>query len=110
MFTTIGVTRLATNNARLIYKQAPLNSPKIHSKSTISTAFFASSFSEPSYGVILSTHEGNTHLSHRSFSSASATAAYNQSVDEFPSLVIGSNGNLTPKGSFAEAQAQVCEM
>lgn len=33
-------------------------------------------------------------------------AAYNQSVDTFPSIVIGPGGLISPQGSFAEAQAQ----
>lgn len=36
-----------------------------------------------------------------------ATAAYDQLVDVFPSLIIGANGSIAPQGSFAEAQAQV---
>ena len=39
--------------------------------------------------------------------STAATAAYDQSVDVFPSLIIGANGSIEPQGSFAEAQAQV---
>lgn len=39
--------------------------------------------------------------------SIAATAAYDQSVDVFPSLIIGANGSIEPQGSFAEAQAQV---
>ena len=39
--------------------------------------------------------------------STAATAAYDQSVDVFPSLIIGANGSIDPQGSFAEAQAQV---
>ena len=39
--------------------------------------------------------------------STAASAAYDQSVDTFPSLIIGANGNIEPQGSFAEAQAQV---
>ena len=34
-------------------------------------------------------------------------AAYNQSVDVFPSIVIGADGLLSARGPFAEAQAQV---
>jgi len=41
----------------------------------------------------------------RSASLAPATAAYDQVVETFPSIVIGSDG-LSPQGSFAEAQAQ----
>jgi len=44
-------------------------------------------------------------LTVRSSSLAPASAAYDQSVESFPSLIIGSNG-LSPQGSFAEAQAQ----
>lgn len=36
-----------------------------------------------------------------------ATAAYDQTVDIFPSLVIGANGRIEPVGSFAEVQAEV---
>lgn len=39
---------------------------------------------------------------------AAATAAYDQSVETFPSIVIGPNKTIVPQGSFAEAQAQVC--
>eukprot|EP00568_Trieres_chinensis_P003502 CAMPEP_0183301918 /NCGR_PEP_ID=MMETSP0160_2-20130417/7882_1 /TAXON_ID=2839 ORGANISM="Odontella Sinensis, Strain Grunow 1884" /NCGR_SAMPLE_ID=MMETSP0160_2 /ASSEMBLY_ACC=CAM_ASM_000250 /LENGTH=609 /DNA_ID=CAMNT_0025464623 /DNA_START=103 /DNA_END=1932 /DNA_ORIENTATION=+ len=38
--------------------------------------------------------------------SSAATAAYDQSVDVFPSIVIGANGSIEPQGSFAEAQAE----
>ena len=41
------------------------------------------------------------------YSSTSPSAAYNQTVDAFPSIVIGSNGMISPQGPFAEAQAQV---
>jgi quinolinate synthase len=37
--------------------------------------------------------------------SASASAPYDQSVDTFPSLIIGADRSLLPVGSFAEAQA-----
>lgn len=43
----------------------------------------------------------------QTMSTAAATAAYDQSVDVFPSLIIGANGSIAPQGSFAEAQAQV---
>lgn len=36
-----------------------------------------------------------------------ATAAYDQTVETFPSIVIGPNKSIVPQGSFAEAQAQV---
>lgn len=39
-------------------------------------------------------------------SSVAATAAYDQTVDVFPSIVIGPNKTIVPQGSFAEAQAQ----
>jgi hypothetical protein len=39
---------------------------------------------------------------------AAATAAYDQTVETFPSIVIGPNKSIVPQGSFAEAQAQVC--
>lgn len=42
--------------------------------------------------------------------SSTPSAAYNQSVDAFPSIVIGSNGMISPQGPFAEAQAQVSEL
>lgn len=38
-----------------------------------------------------------------------STAAYAQSVDVFPSIIIGSKGSIEPVGSFAEAQAQFLE-
>ena len=43
----------------------------------------------------------------RTMSTATATAAYDQLVDVFPSLIIGANGSIAPQGPFAEAQAQV---
>jgi quinolinate synthase len=39
---------------------------------------------------------------------AAATAAFDQTVETFPSIVIGPNKSIIPQGSFAEAQAQVC--
>lgn len=39
--------------------------------------------------------------------SLAASAAYDQSIESFPSIVIGPNGTITPQGSFAEAQAEV---
>jgi hypothetical protein len=36
-----------------------------------------------------------------------ATAAYSQSVDWFPSIIVGPNRSIIPLGPFAEAQAQV---
>ena len=39
--------------------------------------------------------------------STAATATYDQSIDSFPSIVIGPNGSITPQGTFAEAQAEV---
>jgi hypothetical protein len=36
-----------------------------------------------------------------------ATAAYDQSIDTFPSIIVGPNKSIVPLGSFAEAQAQV---
>ena len=41
------------------------------------------------------------------YASSSAAAAFSQSVDTFPSIVIGANGLISPQGPFAEAQAQV---
>ncbi len=38
---------------------------------------------------------------------STAVASYDQSVDIFPSIVIGPNKSIVPKGPFAEAQAQV---
>jgi hypothetical protein len=38
---------------------------------------------------------------------STASAAYNQTVEAFPSIVIGSDGNLSAQGPFAESQAQV---
>jgi len=35
-----------------------------------------------------------------------ATAAYDQSIDTFPSIIVGPNKSIVPLGSFAEAQAQ----
>ena len=37
-------------------------------------------------------------------------AAYNQTVDVFPSIVIGSDGSFSAQGPFAESQAQVREI
>jgi len=48
----------------------------------------------------------NLYSAKRSFASAPAGAAYGQTVDDFPSIVIGSDGLITPQGPFAEAQAQ----
>ena len=36
-----------------------------------------------------------------------ATAAYDQSVDSFPSIVIGPDRSIQALGTFAEAQAEV---
>jgi hypothetical protein len=41
---------------------------------------------------------------------STATATYDQSVDSFPSIVIGPDRSIEPQGSFAEAQAQVCNV
>ena len=38
---------------------------------------------------------------------SSPSAAYNQTIESFPSIVIGADGLISPQGSFAEAQAQV---
>lgn len=38
---------------------------------------------------------------------STAAASYDQSVDIFPSIVIGPNKSILPQGPFAEAQAQV---
>lgn len=40
------------------------------------------------------------------YASTPAAAAYSQSVDTFPSIVIGADGLISPQGPFAEAQAQ----
>lgn len=37
---------------------------------------------------------------------STAAATYDQSIDSFPSIVIGPNGSIIPQGSFAEAQAE----
>lgn len=42
----------------------------------------------------------------RYLSSTSHMASYDQTVEEFPSIVIGAD-DLVPKGPFAEAQAHV---
>ena len=39
--------------------------------------------------------------------STAVSATYDQSIDSFPSIVIGPNGTIIPQGSFAEAQAEV---
>jgi hypothetical protein len=49
----------------------------------------------------------NTSLRFKSTAPATATAAYDLSVDSFPSIVIGADRAISPQGSFAEAQAQV---
>ena len=46
-------------------------------------------------------------FSSREKSTMASTAAYDQSVDAFPSIVIGPDRNILPQGSFAEAQAEV---
>ena len=38
---------------------------------------------------------------------STATAAYDQSIESFPSIVIGADRSIEPQGSFAESQAQV---
>jgi len=44
------------------------------------------------------------------FLSTAATAPYDHSTnDVFPSLIVGANGSIEPRGSFAEAQAQFLE-
>ena len=48
-----------------------------------------------------------TPLQLRRHKSTAASAAYDQSVNSFPSIVIGPNGSIVPQGSFAEAQAEV---
>ena len=39
--------------------------------------------------------------------SSMATAAYDHAIKFFPSIIVGPNRSIVPKGSFAEAQAQV---
>lgn len=39
--------------------------------------------------------------------STAATSTYDQSIDTFPSIIIGPDRSIEPQGSFAEAQAQV---
>lgn len=41
------------------------------------------------------------------FKSTAATAAFDQTIESFPSIVIGPNGSIIPQGTFAEAQAEV---
>jgi hypothetical protein len=41
------------------------------------------------------------------YKSLAVSAAYDQSIETFPSIVIGPNGTIIPQGSFAEAQAEV---
>jgi quinolinate synthase len=56
--------------------------------------------------------EGHSHSTTLSSTSAAppATAPYDQSIEAFPSLIIGGPGqDLTPIGSFAEAQAAFLE-
>ncbi len=53
------------------------------------------------------TRPGGPNMTARLFSAPAA--AYNQTVDAFPSIVIGANGNLSAQGPFAESQAQVRE-
>jgi hypothetical protein len=52
-------------------------------------------------------HSSSLLLSARQQSTATATAAYDQTVDVFPSIIIGPNRSIVPVGTFAEAQAQV---
>ncbi len=40
-------------------------------------------------------------------STLAASAAYQQSIDSFPSIVIGPHRSIVPQGSFAQAQAEV---
>jgi hypothetical protein len=40
-------------------------------------------------------------------STMAATAAYDQTINAFPSIVIGPDRVIVPQGSFAEAQAEV---
>jgi len=42
---------------------------------------------------------------HRRYKSSSPVAAYDQTVDTFPSLIIGADQSIEPIGTFAEAQA-----
>lgn len=43
----------------------------------------------------------------RQKSMAAATSTFDQSVQAFPSIVIGPDRSIEPQGTFAEAQAQV---
>jgi|AntRauTorckE5430_2_1112549.scaffolds.fasta_scaffold62183_1 hypothetical protein len=53
-------------------------------------------------------NDGSAKISTRLFSAPAA--AYNQTVDIFPSIVIGSDGVLSAQGPFAESQAQVSDI
>lgn len=59
----------------------------------------------PMNASVLSVTAGNGPQFARYKSTAAAT--YDQSIDSFPSIVIGPNGSIIPQGSFAEAQAEV---
>ena len=56
--------------------------------------------------LTLSTRTTRSTPNHRRLFSSAPTAAYEQSVDQFPSLIIGANRSLEPVGSFAQAQAE----
>lgn len=64
----------------------------------------------------ISNHPNNHRNHHRFITTTTpnskatpAMATYDQSIDAFPSIIIGSNGHLEPQGSFAENQAQFLE-
>jgi hypothetical protein len=85
------------------------------SLSTISNTFMststttsASTSTTTTTSASIRSHNQNTnhHLPQIRYAST-PTAAYNQRVDTFPSIVIGSDGLISAQGPFAEAQAQV---
>jgi quinolinate synthase len=75
---------------------------------SVSTRQFSSSISTPTSSNIASNNSSNINSSRFSTAAAAAataTAPYDQSVDVFPSLIIGADRTLQPVGSFAESQA-----
>ena len=91
------IYRVARGRSSLL---APKNSNFSGSSSQLLKALGASTSSPQNTADIW------TPLQLRSKSTA-ASAAYDQSVSSFPSIVIGPNGSIVPQGSFAEAQAEV---
>jgi hypothetical protein len=75
-------------------------------------AYFSTAAASPNPSILrepassIDTIASATAITSRSKSSA-ATSTYDQSVDVFPSIVIGPDRSIEPQGSFAEAQAQV---